>query len=159
MKARISVSLALAILTTAGIVGAANPAGARGNCENVTGEFVFSSLVFTSATTAVGEGTATGDFPGTFHADYFNIRQRPGGPFKMDASHAITTAEGILVTSDEIRLIPQAEPGVVRANSRLHIVGETGKFEGATGLLHTFGTVNLGTLEGAIGFKGKICFT
>jgi hypothetical protein len=54
--------------------------------------------------------------------------------------------------------MPQAEPGVVRANSQLRIVGETGMFAGATGLLHTFGNVNLGTLEGAIGFHGKICF-
>ena len=158
MKARISVSPALAILTSVCLVGAANPAAARGNCEHVTGEFAFSSLVFTSPTTAVGEGTATGDFPGTFHADYFNIGQGPGGPIKADSTHAITTPEGILVTSDEIALIPQVEPNVVRANSRLHIVGETGTFEGATGLLHTSGTVNLGTLEGAIGFKGKICF-
>ena len=158
MKARNRVSLALAILTSVGLVGAANPAVANGDCEHVTGEFVFSSFVFTSPTTAVGEGTATGDFPGTFHADYFNIQQGPGGPIKMDSTHAITTPEGTLVTSDEILLIPQVEPGVARANSRLHIVGETGEFAGATGLLHTSGTLNLGTLEGAIGFKGKICF-
>ena len=158
MKARNRVSLALAILTSVCLVGAANPAAANGDCEHVTGEFVFRSFVFTSPTTAVGEGTATGDFPGTFHADYFNIQQGPGGPIKMDATHAITTDGGTLVTSDEILLIPQVEPGVARANSRLHIVGETGEFAGATGLLHTSGTVNLGTLEGAIGFKGKICF-
>lgn len=157
MKARISVGLTLAILTSVGLVGVAKPAGARGNCEHVAGEFVFSSLLFTSATTAVGEGTATGDFPGTFHAEYFDIRQGAGGPIKANATHAITTAEGTLVTSDEIRLLPQADPGVVEANSRLHIVGETGKYEGATGLLHTHGEVNLVTLEGAIGFKGKIC--
>jgi hypothetical protein len=158
MKARNRVSLALAILTSVCLVGAANPAAANGNCEHVTGEFVFSSLVFTSPTTAVGDGNVTGDFPGTFHADYSNIQQGPGGPIKMDATHAITTPEGTLVTSDEILLIPQVEPGVHRANSRLHIVGETGEFAGATGLLHTSGTVNLDTLEGAIGFKGKICF-
>jgi hypothetical protein len=158
MKARISVGLALAFLTSICLAGAANPAAASDNCEHVTGEFVFSSLEFTSPTTAVGEGTATGDFPGTFDADYFNIRQGTGGPIKADASHAITTLEGILITSDKIRLIPQAEPGVVRANSQLRIVGETGKFAGTTGLLHTFGNVNLDTLEGAIGYKGKICF-
>ena len=158
MKARNRVSLALAILTSVCLVGAAKPAAASGNCEHVTGVFVFSSLVFTSTTTAVGEGTVTGDFPGTFHADYSNIQQGPGGPIKMDATHAITTPEGTLVTSDEILLIPQVEPGVARANSRLHIVGETGEFAGATGLLHTSGTVNLDTLEGAIGFKRKICF-
>jgi hypothetical protein len=158
MKARNRVSLALAIFTSVCLVGAANPAAANGNCEHVTGEFVFSSLVFTSPTTAVGDGTVTGDFPGTFHADYSNIQQGPGGPIKMDATHAITTDGGTLVTSDEILLIPQGEPGVARANSRLHIIGETGEFAGATGLLHTSGTVNLDTLEGAIGFKGKICF-
>ena len=54
--------------------------------------------------------------------------------------------------------MPQDEPGVVRANSQLRIVGETGMFAGATGLLRTFGDVNLGTLEGAIGFNGKVCF-
>lgn len=158
MNARSSVSSALTILMSICLVGAAKPASAASSCERVSGEFVFSSLEFTSTTTAVGEGTATGDFAGTFHADYFNIRQGPGGPTKADASHAITTPEGILVTSDRIRLMPQAEPGVVRANSQLRIVGETGMFAGATGLLHTFGNVNLGTLEGAIGFKGKVCF-
>jgi hypothetical protein len=144
--------------TAAAIASDKVDVNAEVRCEHVTGEFVFSSLVFTSPTTAVGEGTATGDFAGTFHADYSNIRQPPGGPIKMDATHAITTPEGLLVTSDEILLIPQDEPGVVQANSRLHIVGETGQFEGATGRLHTSGTVNLDTLEGAIGFKGRICF-
>jgi hypothetical protein len=134
-------------------------ADASARCEHVSGEFVFTSLVFTSETTAVGVGTQTGDFPGTFHADYSNIRQGPGGPIKMDATHAITTSEeDTLVTSDEILLLPQDEPGVVRANSRLYIVGGTGTFAGATGLLHTSGTVNMDTLEGAIGFKGRICY-
>ena len=128
MKARNRVSLALAILASVCLVGAANPAAANGDCEHVTGEFVFSSFVFTSPTTAVGDGTATGDFPGTFHADYFNIQQGPGGPIKMDWTRAITTPSGTLVTSDEILLIPQVEPGVAGANSRLHIVGETGEF-------------------------------
>jgi hypothetical protein len=157
MKARNRVSLALAILTSVCLVGAANPAAANGDCEHVTGKFAFTALTITPPT-AVGDGNVTGDFPGTFHADYFNIQQGPGGLLKADATHAITTDGGTLVTSDEIILIPQGEAGVHRANSRLHIVGRTGRFAGATGLLHTSGTVNLGTLEGAIGFKGKICF-
>ncbi len=101
----------------------------------------------------------TGDFPGTFHADYFNIQQGPGGPIKMDATHAITTDRG---HTRHLRRDPPHPPRLSQASlepTRGSTSSEsTGKFAGATGLLHTSGTVNLGTLEGAIGFKGKICF-
>jgi hypothetical protein len=45
----------------------------------------------------------------------------------------------------------------VRPHSRLFIVEGTGKYEEATGLLRAHGRVNLGTLEGSLAFKGKVC--
>jgi hypothetical protein len=153
----VGISFALAVFTTVSLGGLAKPAAAAANCEQFTGEFVFSSFFFTSATTAVGEGSVSGDISGTFHADYFDIVQHGEGAIEAHATHTITTAEGTLVTSDQIRLLPDREPGVVGPNSRLSVVAGTGRYESATGLLHTHGEVNLTTLDGAIGFKGQIC--
>jgi hypothetical protein len=99
MRPRVfTVSLALTILVAAGLVGFAQPAKADSKCEQVSGEFAFTSFAFTSATTAVGEGTVTGDLAGTFHADYFDIQQRGGGVIHMHGEHTIRTAAGTLVT-------------------------------------------------------------
>jgi len=42
-------------------------------------------------------------------------------------------------------------------NSRLDVIGGTDAYDGATGLLHTHGQVNLVTLAGSIQYKGQVC--
>jgi len=121
-------------------------------CVPLSGTFYFTSLVFgadDNGPMAHGEGIVKdGDVEiATFVADY-HLDQRGNGVTQTTASHTITFLDGSgsIVTSDEIRL----QDG--RASSRLYIIGGTGDYEGATGLVHTHGTIQDG-----IDFKGQIC--
>ena len=61
-------------------------------------------------------------------------------------------------TFDRIHLRPDTEVGRFRPHSQLRIVeGSAPSAETTTGLLHTHGRVNSGTLEGSIDWKGRIC--
>ena len=126
-------------------------------CEHVSGAFVFTKFQFTSQTTAVGEGTLLGDLAGGFSAEYFDIEQRGNGAIQMRAHHTITRSTGTIRTSDEILLLPDQDPAVGRPNSRLHVIGGTGAYDRATGLLHTHGQLNLVTLAGSLQYKGQVC--
>ena len=126
-------------------------------CEQVSGAFVFTKFQFTSQTTAVGEGTLQGDLAGGFSAEYFDIEQRGNGAIHMRAHHTITRSTGTIRTSDEILLLPDQDPAVGRPNSRLDVIGGTGAYDRATGLLHTHGQLNLVTLAGSLQYKGQVC--
>lgn len=139
------------------IVLVAGAARADENCRRVAGTFVFTSFTFTSATTATAEADMSGDLSGTAHADYFNIATHGDGATHMNGMHTLSTTDGTLTTFDHILLLPDAEAFAARPNSRLYVVGGTGMYEGATGLLHTHGRVNLATLAGSIQFKGRVC--
>jgi hypothetical protein len=127
------------------------------DCEHVSGAFVFTKFQFTSQTTAVAEGTVQGDLSGGFSAAYFDIQRRGSGVTQLRAHHTITTNTGTIRTSDEILLLPDQDLAVARPNARLDVIGGTGASDGATGLLHTHGLVNLTTLAGSIQYKGQVC--
>ena len=137
-------------------------------CEPLAGTFVFTLFQFTSATTAIGQGIVyDGDTPvGTFDANYFNIETQgntgqANGVIQMNGQHTITFADdSTLMTHDEILLEPvKTNPGWLRANSRLYLVGGTGAYADATGLLHTHGAANVFTVppQGSIDFDGQVC--
>ena len=144
-------------LNTANFTASAEQLAAQTDCEHVSGAFVFTRFQFTSQTTAVGEGTLQGDLAGGFSAEYFDIEQRGNGAIHMRAHHTITRSTGTIRTSDEILLLPDQDPAVGRPNSRLHVIGGTGAYDGATGLLHTHGQLNLVTLAGSLQYKGQVC--
>jgi len=129
------------------------------DCEHVRGAFVFTSFAFTGPTTAVGAGTVRGDISGTFSAQYFDIAPQADGVIHMHAHHTITRRHGTIMTSDEIRLLPDPNPAWVRPSSRLEVTGGTGAYEGATGLLLTDGRVNLNEVPpaGSIQIEGRLC--
>ena len=129
------------------------------DCEHVRGAFVFTSFAFTGPTTAVGAGTVRGDISGTFSAQYFDIAPQADGVIHMHAHHTITRRRGTIMTSDEIRLLPDPDPAWVRPSSRLEVTGGTGAYEGATGLLLTDGRVNLNVVPpaGSIQIRGQLC--
>jgi hypothetical protein len=162
--------LLISLVLLPGAVSAAPNNPINPPCTPVVGEFAFSKFEFTGATTAVGEGTVVWTeggvtSAGTFAADYFNIVQKGNGVTQLNGAHTITLPGGVVLTSDEILLqqdrnSPLAtpeDPVVMRANSRLYILGGEGEYEAATGLLHTHGAFNVSTLEGGIGFKGQVC--
>jgi hypothetical protein len=126
-------------------------------CAHVSGAFVFTRFQFTSQTTAVGEGAVQGDLSGGFSAQYFDIEQRGNGVIHMRAHHTITRSTGTITTSDEILLLPDQDPAVALPNSRLDVIGGTDAYDGATGLLHTHGQLNLVTLAGSLQYKGQVC--
>ena len=126
-------------------------------CGHVGGAFVFTRFQFTSQTTAIGEGTVEGDLSGGFSAQYYDIEQRGNGVIHMRAHHTITRSTGRIMTSDEILLLPDQDPAMGLPNSRLDVIGGTDAYDGATGLLHTHGQVNLVTLAGSIQYKGQVC--
>jgi len=139
---------------------AASERRARGpDCEDVRGAFVFTSFAFTGPTTAAGAGTVRGDLSGTFTASYFDIAPQAGGVIQMHAHHTITKRRGTIMTSDEIRLLPDPDPAWVRPSSRLEVTGGTGMYQGATGLLLTAGRVNLNVAPpaGSIQIRGQLC--
>jgi len=149
-------TLRLALLLS--VLGAVEPAHAQRNCGTVEGVFRFTKFDFTSATTAYAEGSVTGDLAGSFVAHYFDISQSGDGVLQLNGSHTITTGGGTLRTLDRIHLQPDTEAGWYRPNSQLRIVeGSAPYAETTTGLLHTHGRVNPGTLEGSIEWKGRIC--
>jgi hypothetical protein len=155
---RLTLALIVAYAAAASFAASATPSN-RLQCIRAAGQFTFTSFAFTSATTAVGVGVVRGDVNGTFHAHYWDIQTGANGVTETRASHVLTTPRGTLVTLDAISLLPDTDPnsGFVRPDSRLLVVGGTGTYKDTTGLLRTSGRVNLTTLEGSIGFEGKIC--
>jgi hypothetical protein len=141
----------------ANLAASAQQLAATPACEHVSGAFVFTTFQFTSQTTAVGAGTVQGDLSGGFSAEYFDIQPRGSGVIHMLAHHTITRSTGTIRTSDEILLLPDQDPAVGRPNSRLDVVGGTGAYDGATGLLHTHGQLNLATLAGSLQYRGEVC--
>lgn len=133
------------------------PLAAESGCSHVSGSFVFTTFTFTSATTASADFIVTGDLAGSGHAEYADLNQAGKGVFGLNGVHTIMTSGGTLVTSDRILFQFDPESGWARPNGRLTIEGGAGAFEGATGLLHSHGVVNLFTLEGALEFKGQVC--
>jgi len=139
------------------LAASAEQLAAQTDCEHVSGAFVFTRFQFTSQTTAVGEGTLQGDLSGGFSAEYFDIEQRGSGVIQMRAHHTITRSTGTIRTSDDILLLPDQDPTLARPNSQLEVIGGTGTYAGATGLLHTHGQLNLATLAGSLQYKGQVC--
>jgi hypothetical protein len=159
---RTSLTLALvlvAVVAASSLPASAQPGRHETRCTRVAGEFAFTMFRFTSETTAVGVGVVRGDLAGTFHAHYWDIVQRANGVIETRGSHVLTTSRGTVVTLDAIRLLPDTQPnsGFVLPDSRLHILGGTRSYKNTGGLLRTNGRVNLTTLEGSIGYEGKIC--
>ncbi len=139
-------------------------------CTAVNGEFTFTRFEFTSETTAVGEGVVTwtqcgASVTGAFVADYFNIEARGNGVTQLNGQHTITLPDGVVQTFDEIllqevrnsSLATETDPTVLRANSRLYIIDGAGAYANASGMLQTYGAFNATSLEGSIGFRGRIC--
>ena len=160
-------SLLTTLVLLIGLGVAWQPAGAAPSqpvnppCTPLSGTFVFTLFQFDSATTAHGEVEvwAGGAVVAYGTAQYFNIEPKGKGVIQMNGQHMLTFLDGsTLVTSDEILLQSDNQnPYFMRANSRLYIVGGTGEYAGATGLLHTHGGFDVGTLEGGIDFKGQVC--
>lgn len=167
---RVVVLALLVLLLTPIPAAATNAEPCKPPCMAVTGEFTFTRFEFTGETTAVGEGAVTWtqcgeSVTGTFAADYFNIVARGNGVTQLNGRHTLTLPDGVVQTFDEILLqevrnsplATDEHPTVLRANSRLYLMDGAGAYADASGMLQTYGAFNVTSLEGGIGFKGRIC--
>ena len=113
--------------------------------------------------TGAADGDVTGDLEGTFSALYDDFVFHNNGAFALHGVHTLVVGDpadgNSLITDDAILLLLDPDPNKVRASSRLYIVGGTGLYEGATGLLHIgHGGVDFSQEENlSIGYKGQIC--
>lgn len=87
------------------------------------------------------DGTISGDVSGTVGIKIVSLNQLPSGVVQFQARCTYHTSEGTFTTLDNADLSP-IEPPLYRVNNRLDVTGGTEGFAGATGNLHTHGTVN-----------------
>jgi hypothetical protein len=147
-------SLMLGLLATLGLLTCAPSAHAQGKSGKVSGSFE-GNLIF--GVPLRSEGTITGDLAGTFTAVYFNFETRPDGTITAVGLHTFVTADGYIFTKDEIILHPTDDPAVVTSTSHLHIIGGTGQYDQATGLIKIvsgIGSFATGVLS--LGFEGEV---
>jgi hypothetical protein len=124
---------------------------AQSNCFNVAGTI---TAHFTSATTVAG--TVTGGLAGTVTAGIDGLHQAGDGALHVELHHTFVTANGQLNTVDEAVLSP-VNPPDYRMDTRYTIMGGTGQFAGAAGILHNHGDANMGTGHLSLTYNGRIC--
>ena len=128
---------------------------AAADCENVS----TTALVhFTSPST--GTGTISGDLNGAI-----SVVVGEGAPSGADGhgalhyslAHTITTADGTILTRDEGAFGAIGAPTLYKANVRYTIVGGTGSYAGATGMLRSHGFVDFGAGTITLRIAGRVC--
>jgi hypothetical protein len=128
---------------------------AAADCENVS---TTAEVYFTSPTT--GTGTIAGDLNGEI-----SVVVGEGGPSGADGhgalhyslAHTITTADGTIFTQDEGAFGAIGAPSLYKANVRYTIVGGTGAYAGATGMLRSHGFVDFGAGRISLRIAGRVC--
>ena len=109
----------------------------------------------TGANTAAGQ--ITGDVSGDVSILITDLQQLPGGLVKFQAECTMVTSRGTLTTNDNAVLSAIDAP-LYRVNNHLVVSGGTGSYAGATGNLHTHGTVNFvpgGLVD--LQYSGELC--
>lgn len=128
---------------------------AAADCENVS---TTADVAFTSPTT--GTGTISGDLNGAI-----SVVVGEGGPAGADGhgalhyslAHTITTADGSIFTQDEGAFGAIGAPTLYKANVRYTIVGGTGRYAGASGMLRSHGFVDFGAGRITLRIAGRVC--
>jgi hypothetical protein len=125
----------------------------QADCINVAGEFI-------GVLTATGAaGVTTGDLAGSATSTVVEITTSGvsgDGTLHYRLVHVFVTAYGELHTEDEAVLTPIGA-GLLRVNDRLEVVGGTGIYENATGLLHTHGIADLNAGTLILRYEGRVC--
>ena len=121
-------------------------------CHHVEGTIVER---ITGPNTAAGK--ITGDVSGDVSIIITALQQLPGGQVDFQAQCTMVTSSGTLTTNDDAHLSPIDAP-LYRVNNHLRVSGGTGQYAGATGNLHTHGTVNFvpgGLVD--LAYTGEVC--
>jgi hypothetical protein len=150
------------ILTTNSITFAQSN-NAEPHCVKVSGAFV-TNFIAPDQTA----GTATGDLKGALGVKVLGVVSGAignGKPVTLKVQHFWVTETGdtLFVEEAEATAYPGTSPSQPLLYSAVYekgvkIIGGTGKFDGATGLLKAWGAVDLGAGEVAGRYSGTICF-
>ena len=105
-------------------------------------------------------GTATGDFKGAVSARILQITPGANGKVFFEVQHTFVTEAG-----DTIRIDVSTAEGTPIGNGGIyhvgfqpqHIVGGTGRFNGASGHIISRGSVDLTTGETVFRYVGEVC--
>jgi hypothetical protein len=132
------------------------------HCQEIGGSILTNFLPAAncpeSAQNLCTDGTATGDLKGAVGARILSIN---GSVFHV--LHHWVTESGdtiFLEEADATNYTIPSDPNHVLAVYRNGIVinGGTGRFEGATGTIFSFGAANLALGEGVFRYSGTVCF-
>jgi hypothetical protein len=165
IRAAVAFVVAASLMTTApiGSVALAQSQQAEPHCTQVSG--AFSTNFIAPDQTA---GTATGDLRGALGVKVLGVVSGSVGNGKPVALHVqhfwVTETGDTLFTKDAVvTAYPSTSPGQPLLYSfayeqGIELIGGTGKFGSATGLLKAWGGIDLGAGEVAGRYRGEICF-
>lgn len=126
-------------------------------CSNIK------ATVVATLSAGTATGTVTGDLNGPVSATIDEVNQSgnsDAGVLHVLMVHHYTnlSPSGRIDTSDHAVVAPiDRGAGLYRMNNRLTVVGGDGTYAGATGYLHTHGTVNFGTGAINLSLTGRVC--
>jgi len=142
----------------ASVVGASTMSALSSTvCSNVN------ATVAATLSARTASGTITGDLNGPVFAAIDEVNQSGNsdtGVLHVLMEHHYTNLSpfGRIRTSDYAVLAPiDRGAGLYRMNNRLTVVGGDGIYTGATGYLHTHGTVDFGTGAINLTLTGRVC--
>jgi len=126
------------------------------SCGNVAGTvtaaFVQGEDQDIQGTLFDGEGNAIGDA----YAWIDELKPRGNGAISVSMRHRYVIDGSALDTEDRGVLSPM-DPPVYWFNNRLEVVGGTGIFSDASGMIRSHGTVNMGSGAIELAYHGRIC--
>src|SRR5262245_46133439 len=152
-------SLALAALTTMGLIGSAAAAEQVTFSGRMEGSEEQRSVVLPllhTTTIASGQATLIGKYTFTMPRGVNLVRRAGSGTFEFVAANGDT-----LVGTDTGQATPTETPGVLSIEEDLIITGGTGRFEGASGaimvhrLYDRVANWTTGTFEGTVSSPGS----
>ena len=152
------------IMATApiGSVALAQSQQAEPHCTQVSGAF-YTNFIAPDQTA----GVATGDLKGALGVKVLAVSGTVGNgkPVILTVQHFWVTETGdtLLLEQAQVAAYPSTSPNQPLLYSAAYekgikIIGGTGKFDGATGLLKAWGAVDLGAGEVAGRYRAEICF-
>jgi hypothetical protein len=119
--------------------------------------------VVATLSAGTASGTITGDLNGPVFAAIDEVNQSGNsdkGVLHVRMEHHYTNLWpfGTIDTSDYAVVAPiDRGAGLYRMNNRLTVVGGDGIYTGATGYLHTHGTLDFGTGAINLSLTGRVC--
>jgi len=156
-------TVALGTVAPLGSIAFAQSDNAEPHCVKVGGAFV-TNFIAPDQTA----GTATGDLKGALGVKVLGVVSGSIGSGKavtLKVQHFWVTETGdtLFAQEAEVTAYPGASPSQPLLYSFVYehgveLIGGTGKFEGATGLLKAWGGIDLGAGQVAGRYSGTVCF-